>query len=65
MSAQEPLTRRTKTPTEVAVILGVSKETVLAMIKADRLECIRFGTRFRIPDAAIARLLGESDESAA
>lgn len=64
MTAQQPLTRRTKTTRETAEILGLEYETVLGLIKAEKLRAIYLGNKYLIPDAAIAEFLGETPAEA-
>ena len=59
MTAQQPLTRRTKTVRETAEIIGLEYETVLGLIRTRRLHAILVGNKYLIPDHAIDAFLGE------
>lgn len=50
--------KKTLTPEEAAVILGVSKRTVYRMIRKDKLSIVA-GTPWRIPREAVVKILEE------
>ena len=49
-------------PPQFASLVGVSKPTVMAWIKAGKLKAHKIGARYYIPDSELARLLQESTQ---
>lgn len=49
------------TVAEVADMMRVSTMTIYRMVKAGELPAVRFGRSYRIPESAVADLLGMGD----
>ena len=53
----EPATKPTLGVIEVAVIFGVGRDSIYRAAKNGTLPCIRIGSTYRFPTAAILRML--------
>ncbi len=54
------LTTALSSPTEVAALVGLSSDTILSYIHADRLFAIKLSARtYRIPQREVARFMGQ------
>lgn len=46
-----------KTVDELAALMGVHRQTILRYIRSEKLQAVKFGNRYRIPNGAYRRFM--------
>ncbi|WP_019588737.1 helix-turn-helix domain-containing protein [Deinococcus apachensis] len=54
---QQTASKLVLTPKEVEPLLGLSKNSVIALLRSGRLRAVRYGRRWLIPREAVAEFL--------
>ena len=58
----DPEVRPTISLDEAAIVLGISRQAAYQAVKAGSIPCLRFGKRFRVPTAALVRMLDGGEQ---